>query len=145
MQYIAYDWVKKAHKCNILHFICLNVKISVGDRMKIHGNESNDVIINEIGTRIKERRIALGVTQKELSVESGVSLRMINNVENGSNVSLDNLISILRVLRVAENLDLLIDESRVNPFDVVELGRRRKRVYPKEKQESSQWKWGDEQ
>ena len=131
-------------KCNILHFIYLDDRISLGDRMKIYGNESNDVIINEIGKRIKERRIALGITQKELSVESGVSLRMINNVENGSNVSLDNLISILRVLRVAENLDLLIAESRVNPFDVVELGGRRKRVYHKEDKESSPWKWGDE-
>ena len=145
MQYIAYKRVNTALKCNILHFILLNAKITLGDRMKIYGNESNDVIIKEIGTRIKERRIALEITQKELSVESGVSLRMINNVENGSNVSLDNLISILRVLRVAENLDLLIAESRINPFDVVELGRRRKRVYPKENQESSQWKWGDEQ
>ena len=112
--------------------------------MKIYGNEANKIILEEIGSRIKSRRISLAITQEELSRESGVSLRTIINVESGKNISFNNLVSILRVIRLIENLDLLIPESKVNPFEVIELGRKRKRVSKRKRDEGTGWKWGDE-
>lgn len=84
------------------------------------------------------------MSQKQLSKEAEVSLKMISNFENGSNISLNTLISILRVLRIIENLELLIPESKINPFDIVELGKQRRRVNNKGEDEQSNWKWGDE-
>ncbi len=113
--------------------------------MKIYGTETNEIIIQEIGKRIKSRRISLSITQKELSRESGVSLRTIINVENGENISLKNLLSISRVLRVIENFELLIPESKTDPFEILELGHKRKRVTSVIKDKPSGWKWGDEE
>jgi len=112
--------------------------------MKIYGIETNEVILKEIGDRIKMRRINLSITQRDLALESGVSLRTIINAESGGNISMKNIISILRVLRIVENLDLLIPESKTNPIEIFELGHRRRRVSKSSKKGDSNWKWGDE-
>lgn len=112
--------------------------------MKIQGFETNSQIINEIGKRIKARRIAFDMTQQGLSQESGVSLRTISGFENGENISLDNLIAILRVLRLLQELDALFPEKKVNPFDVLKLGHSKKRVSRKRSEENTNWKWGDQ-
>ena len=112
--------------------------------MKIYGMETNEIILKEIGSRLKSRRIALSITQSDLAKESGVSLGTIMNAENGDNVSLNNLISILRVIRVVENLDMLIPQKKSNPMDILDLGHNRKRVSKSKKSNDSDWKWGDE-
>ena len=112
--------------------------------MKLHGFEENEQILLEMGVRAKDRRIELGVTQKELSMKSGVSIRTITNFENGENISLSNLVSILKVIKTIDNIDLLIPETRTNPYDVLELGHRRKRATKVRKAKKSNWKWGDE-
>lgn len=117
----------------------------IGDMMKIHGNESNEIIIKEIADRIRARRIALSITQQELSDQSGISLRTINNVENGENITLNYLISILKVLKLTENLELLVPEEKVDPFAIIELGHKRKRAKKKRTVTKNTWKWGDEQ
>jgi len=109
--------------------------------MIIQGFETNSEIIKEIGHRLKARRIALSISQKELATESGVSQRTISGFENGENISLDNLLSILRVLRLLQNVDLLFPEKKVNPFDVLNLGHSRKRVSSKRTDKDSSWQW----
>ena len=86
----------------------------------------------------------MSITQKDLAKESGVSLGTIMNTENGDNVSLNNLISILRVIRVVDNLDSLIPQKKSNPMDILDLGHNRKRVSKSNKNNDSDWKWGDE-
>ena len=110
--------------------------------MKIHGIETNKIIIKEIGHRVKKRRIALLMTQKELASEAGVSLRTVSNLENGKNISFDNLIAILRTIRTIDNLDLLIPENKIDPMEILNLGHERKRVSKTNKK--ANWKWGDE-
>jgi transcriptional regulator with XRE-family HTH domain len=100
-------------------------------KMKIQGFETNDIIIKEIGRRLKARRIALDMTQKELAIESGLSQRTISGLENGENISFDNLLSILRVLRLLQEINLLFPEIKVNPFDVLNLGHSKKRASSK--------------
>lgn len=109
--------------------------------MKIQGFETNDIIIKEIGKRLKARRIALEITQKELSIESGVSQRTISGLENGENISLDNLLSILRILRLLQEINLLFPEQKVNPFDVLNYGYSKKRASSKNTKTSSSWEW----
>ncbi|MFU8786507.1 MAG: helix-turn-helix domain-containing protein [Candidatus Izemoplasmataceae bacterium] len=109
--------------------------------MKIQGFETNDTIIIEIGKRLKARRIALDITQKDLAIESGVSQRTISGFENGENISLDNLLSILRVLRLLQDINLLFPEKKVNPFDVLNLGHSKKRASSKNAKLESSWEW----
>jgi transcriptional regulator with XRE-family HTH domain len=110
--------------------------------MKLSGAESNQAILKEMGIRIKQRRISLSVTQKRLSELTGVSLRTIVNVENGKNVSFDSIISLLKALRVIDNIDDLIPENKVNPLVLLASGHERKRASGKRR--STNWKWGDE-
>jgi transcriptional regulator with XRE-family HTH domain len=112
--------------------------------MKIFGNESNEIISKEIGQRIKSRRIEISMTQEELSLESGVSLRTIVNIENGKNVAFQNIISVLRAIKLSENLDLLVPKHVPNPFDLIELGHPRERASKKGLKKSPSWSWGDE-
>jgi len=112
--------------------------------MKLYGMETNQVMIKEIGQRIQTRRIALSMTQHQLALESGVSLRTIINVENGKNVSLNHLISLLRPLHLVENLDLLVPESKSSPIDILTLGHPRQRSSGKTRVNKSGWTWGDE-
>ncbi len=111
--------------------------------MKYRGTQSNQVILEELGNRIRDNRIAREISQNQLSEKTGVSVRTIQNVESGKSISLANLISILRVLRLVENLDLLIPEQKVNPYDMLNIGKRRQRVSKKIKKDT--WKWGDEE
>ena len=114
-----------------------------GKAMRIHGFETNDIILKEIGGRIKSRRISLSMTQKKLALESGVSLRTIINLENGDSTSFNNLVSVLRAIKLIDNLELLIPEIKINPFDVLELGHKRKRVTKSTEIDKSTWKWGE--
>ena len=118
--------------------------MSLGDLMKIYGMENNTVLLKEIGLRIKAKRIAMNMTQADLALESGASLRTIAMVESGSNISLNHLISILRALRIAANLDLLIPETKTNPLEILDFGKERQRASRKRRSKTSTWKWGDE-
>ncbi len=109
--------------------------------MKIQGFATNSQIIDEIGKRIKARRIALNMTQSDVAHDSGVSLRTISGFENGENISLDNMISILRVLRLIEAFDGAFPEKMINPFEVLTLGQSKKRVYRKRVNNNKSWKW----
>ncbi len=106
--------------------------------------ENNNVLLNEIGLRIKAKRIAMNMTQADLALESGASLRTITKVESGSNISLIHLIAILRALRIAANLDLLIPETKTNPIEILDFGKKRQRASRKKGSNTSTWKWGDE-
>lgn len=112
--------------------------------MKLYGTEINKVILEEIGRRLKDKRIAMNMKQSELAIESGVSLRTIIKVESGSNISMNHILSILRVLRIAANIDLLIPEVKPNPIEILTLGNKRRRASSNKQVVDSQWKWGDE-
>jgi len=66
--------------------------------------------LQDIGTRIKERRSILGITQKDLAGISGVGLRTVKKIETGDgNPSLDTLVKVLDVLGL--ELDLKIKRT----------------------------------
>ena len=110
--------------------------------MKINGNESNQAIILEVGQRIKQRRISLSITQQELSKKTLIALRTITNIENGKNFSFDNFISILKALKLIDNINVLIVESKIDPLVLMNLEKKRKRA--SKIKPTTDWKWGDE-
>ncbi|MBL7933042.1 MAG: helix-turn-helix transcriptional regulator [Bacteroidia bacterium] len=62
----------------------------------------------EIGEQIKERRDILRLQQRDLAELSGVSLRTIIQVENGSgNPSLDTLQKLTKVLGLEMQLNII--------------------------------------
>lgn len=112
--------------------------------MKVNGMQSNEVLLKELGSRLKSKRISMSITQTDLAKESGVSLRTIINMENGENTSLNNFISVIRVLRMIENLELFIPEQKNNPEDVYNLGHKRQRVSKPKTVKEASWVWGND-
>lgn len=116
-------------------------------RLKIFGTENNGRILCEIGTRIKNTRIAIGYTQRELSARAGISQRTLERLENGENVNMEALMNVMRSMNLLQNFDILIPEQEILPTELHDRGRRRMRVgRPKKSVErnNSNWKWGDE-
>ena len=108
-------------------------------------NKSCQEYQTEIGERIKQYRINAGMTQQDLENKSGVSVRSISRLEQGSSVQLESLIKILSALRLDENINLLIpDQTRRPSYYLKDKAKPKQRVRKKESRQGS-FKWGDEE
>lgn len=85
---------------------------------------SNGELAAQLGERFKEYRNALGLTQKEVSEQSGVSVMTIVRFEKGqgSSIRLDNLIALLRAIQRLEDMDSIVPEMPLSLY-----GKRRNR------------------
>ena len=59
----------------------------------------------------------LSLSQEELAANSRISLSTVQKLDTGKeNISLNNLLTILRLLGLIENIDQLIPEQPENPY-----------------------------
>lgn len=75
-----------------------------------------------LGQRVKELRLASGLTQQELAVKAGISLSVLSSIEQGE--SSDPRASTLLRLRRALGVDIV---TLMGGLDTPEGKRRRKR------------------
>ena len=62
----------------------------------------NKIILEEMGRRIKERRLALGITQELLAEKMDVSIQMISNLELGKKaIRPENLVKLCNCLDIS--------------------------------------------
>ena len=95
---------------------------------------SDTAIIKKLGQRIKAQRIRQELMQEEVAEQSGISLSTMRRIEKGEPVSLQLFISVLRTLRMLENFELLIPETKIGPLQLQKLqGRKIQRVRTKKK------------
>ena len=80
---------------------------------------NNTDILLEIGGRIKKLRIGKKLTQQQLADKAGVSLFTIAKIEKGFSVSLSMLVAVLRVLRLLDNLELLLPDYQISPVELL--------------------------
>lgn len=60
---------------------------------------SNEQILLKIGSRIREKRIELKLSQDQLAFEAGLRRETINKIESGKiNISIVKLLKIIQVL-----------------------------------------------
>ena len=97
----------------------------------------------ELAKRLKAYRLSVGLTQAQLSEQSGVSLGAIKSIERSGSASLDTLLSLLKALSLLGNADGLIPTLGLNTVVLHELGHQRQRARRKTKKETMPW--GDEQ
>lgn len=113
--------------------------------MRIFGNENNQTIMRELGQRIQDNRIAMNLTQAQMAERSGVALRTVVRIENGESVKVESVLNILRALGVLGNLNEMIQEQELKPTELIDIGKKRKRVTAaRTAQEKRTWVWGDE-
>lgn len=98
--------------------------------------KSNNDIAVELGRRFRDYRIALRMTQKDVALQSGVSIMTIVRFEkgDGTSIKLDNFISIMRAIQKLEGIAEAIPDIPLSLYDKPEpktSSRVRKRSYEK--------------
>lgn len=107
---------------------------------------SNPQIEQELGKRLKERRLEMNLSQEQIAARSGLSRRTITAIENGEGSTLTTLIAMLRALQALDTLDAFLPEPGPSPMAMITL-RDDVRKYaskPRKAQPPTEWKWGDE-
>lgn len=114
--------------------------------MKIFGTESNEQILKELGQRLKDTRIALSYTQKDMADRAGVSPKTIERIESGENVRIENLVNLLRAMNLLQNLEILVPEQTLLPTELRDYGKKRQRVASAREKEATNgtWQWGED-
>lgn len=86
---------------------------------------SNKDILDLLAKRVKEYRLAERMSQRELAQKSGVSYTTVSHFEQGKNpnLTLSNLISLLRVLGMENRLAELLPELPVPPMALKEINK----------------------
>ncbi|MEE1314465.1 MAG: helix-turn-helix transcriptional regulator [Faecalimonas sp.] len=114
--------------------------------MRIFGKENNEIILKEMGIRIKDIRIANEMTQKELAMRAGIAPRTVERIENGENVKVENILHILRAMNLLQNLENLVPEQNLRPTDLHDCRKKRVRATSRRQVDYLvDWKWGDEE
>jgi len=113
--------------------------------MQIDKRLIDDVVLQELGGRLRARRFGEKLSQADLAKNAGVSKRTVERIESGKSIQLSNLIRILRPLGLLDRLDIAIPESTERPMDLIKLkGKPRQRVSRSSPLDKSKkiWQWG---
>lgn len=117
--------------------------------MKIDTNLTDDAVLSELGSRLRETRLRRNIPQDRLAWEAGVSAPTINKLEHGKPVQLVTLIRVLRVLDLLGGLERAIPEPSPSPIEMLQRNagerQRASRSAPAEAHSQPRpWRWGDE-
>lgn len=97
-------------------------------RMGIYSLSDRE-IAEDIGKKLKEMRLKKNMTRAELGSASGIHEKTIGDAENGKNITMITLISMLRGLSALNLLDSLIEEEGISPAALFrDKGRVRRRA-----------------
>ena len=110
--------------------------------MKITRYENKQGILKEIGTRIKQYRISLNITQADFADRCGISSSTLVRIENGIDSKFSNFIKILNGLRLLENMDILVPEMQPGFKALYEQKKPRQRAKSSRANPKSNWVWG---
>ena len=104
-------------------YICEEIAI-----YRYMNNESyltNQDIVSLLCRRLKEYRLAARISQKEMAEKSGVSLTTISHLEQGvsQNITLNNFISLLRVIGMQQRLYDLLPELPMPPMALRQINK----------------------
>lgn len=86
---------------------------------------TNQDIMLLLAKRIKEYRLAARMSQKEMAEKSGVSLATISHFEQGvnQNMTLNNFISLLRVIGMEQRIIDLLPELPMPPLALKQINK----------------------
>lgn len=108
---------------------------------------SNPQIEQELGKRLKGRRLDLNLSQEQIATRSGLSRRTITAIENGEGSTLTTLIALLRALNALDTLENFLPDPGISPMAMTSMLQDAPRKYaskPRKTPPPTPWKWGDE-
>lgn len=88
--------------------------------MKITQIARTPAVLEEVGRRIERLRLRRNLSLAQLAEEAGVGTATLQRLESGSNPTLKTMVQVLRALNRLEDLDALVAEVEVSPFEISE-------------------------
>lgn len=89
---------------------------------------SPQLLAEQLGERLKQARLNQNITQEEIANQIGVNRRTVINAEKGK-ATLETLVAILQVLKLTDQLDLLLAKQPPSPLQLAKLyGEKRQRA-----------------
>ena len=84
-------------------------------------------IIQALGKRFREYRIAARMTQKEVAEQSGISMLTIRRFEQGYSydIKLGNLIALLKAIDFADGISDILPEIPISPYAMARQDTRK--------------------
>lgn len=89
---------------------------------------SPEELTGEVGRRIKAHRLRLNLEQCTVAERSGVALRTLRSLEQGSGSTVDTLVRVLKALDIIQSLESFLPEPTVSPIALFEMPRGRQRA-----------------
>lgn len=118
--------------------------------MKIDAGLTDTALLQLLGQRLMQLRLARNLTQKQLAEQAGLGLRTVQRLELGAAATqLSGFVRVCRVLGLVERFDLLVPASAPSPLEQLKLqGRKRQRASgrrPNQAQSgrAAKWTWGN--
>lgn len=117
--------------------------------MKIRQDLNDELVLKEIGTRLRALRVRSRLMQEELAESCGISRKSLMRLEAGEGgMRLVSFISVLRRLGCLHAFDVVLPEDQPTPSEVAAMERLRKPL-PKtvrsgKSRSPSRIRWGDE-
>ena len=104
--------------------ICIFVNMNEYFDTELYERSNNDIIVS-LGARFRDYRMALRLTQKEISEQSGVSVMTIVRFERGESASirLDNFVALMRSIQKLEWIAEVIPSIQTSLYDV-QVGKK---------------------
>jgi transcriptional regulator with XRE-family HTH domain len=117
--------------------------------LKINEDLTDQAVLGELGSRLRETRLSRNLSQDWLAAEAGVSTPTIAKLEHGRPVQLTTFIRVLRVLRLLGGLEVTVPEPEPSPIEAFRnRAGRRQRASPDPDAgaptRSRSWRWADE-
>lgn len=121
----------------------------IGCLMADHIPSSDGTVLAELGERARAARLERNLSQTQLAEEAGVGRMTVQRFEDGSSISLTNLIRFLRALGALDGLERLLPPVGPSPLEEARRqGQRRQRARSPSKLPAADrepWRWGDEE
>lgn len=94
-------------------------------------------IIRSLGSRFKEYRMRMKMTQKDVAEKTAISIPTIYKFENGrmTDMSMVTLLKLLRVIKMEQGWDKLLPELPESPY-LYKASRKRQRIRHNNKEKS---------
>jgi len=115
--------------------------------MQFANEQTDAAVLEELGGRIKQARLARDVKQASLAHEAGVHRNTVEKLESGNSTSLTSLIRVLRALELLPALEAALPAAdEIQPIELLRRGAGRKRARGSATTPSpaQPWRWGDE-
>ena len=109
-----------------MHYATKSLFMNDSSYLQIYTDKA---ILQEIGTFIKTQRLAQNITQDDMAENAAMSRSTLSLIERGENISLINLIKILRVLGAMHIFEAFQVQPQLSPMKLAKQeAKKRKRA-----------------